>query len=178
MKLGKIVGMCILAGAVLFGAPAFGKPAKAAKAKAKAAKQVQTQQATGVDSVNAFLTDTKVFFLATVDGNRPRLRPLGMHFVADGKLLFGVGDFKDVYKQMQANPQVEIVALKDNGHWLRYWGKAVFETDPKYAAQALEMAPNLKEIYNDTTGHQLGMFHLEDATALDIGVMGEGDKLL
>ena len=51
-----------------------------------------------MSKINDFLTEAGVFFLATVDGDQPKLRPLGAHFEIDGKLLFGVGDFKDVYK--------------------------------------------------------------------------------
>lgn len=118
-----------------------------------------------------------MFFLATVDGDRPKLRPLGAHFEIDGKIVFGVGDFKNVYAQMKANPLVEIVACKPNGEWLRYTGKAMFETDPKYAAAALEAMPNLKQVYNDETGHRLMMFHLEDAAAVVIQMMGEGTPI-
>ena len=96
----------------------------------------------------------------------------------DGKVLFGVGDFKDVYKQLLANPKVEIACAKPDGHWLRYTGKAVFETDPKYAEASLESMPQLRGIYNDETGHKLMMFHLEDATAVDIPMMGPGEDLL
>ena len=131
-----------------------------------------------VSKINDFLTEAGVFFLATVDGDQPKLRPLGSHMDMDGKVIFGVGSFKNVYKQMVANPKVEIVACKQNGHWLRYTGKAVFETDPKYARAALDAAPQLKDIYNETTGNRLMMFHLEDATAIDIPVMGEGVNLL
>ena len=92
--------------------------------------------------------------------------------------MFGVGDFKNVYKQLTANPRTEIVACKPDGHWLRYTGNAVFETDPKYAEMALDAMPNLKGIYNEQTGHKMMMFHLEDATAVDIAVMGDGEKLL
>lgn len=131
-----------------------------------------------MSKINDFLTETGVFFLATTDGDQPKLRPLGSHMDMDGKVIFGVGNFKNVYKQMIANPKVEIVACKQDGHWLRYTGKAVFETDPKYAEAALDAAPQLKAIYNDTTGNKLMMFHLEDATAIDIPVMGEGESLL
>jgi uncharacterized pyridoxamine 5'-phosphate oxidase family protein len=96
----------------------------------------------------------------------------------DGKVIFGVGDFKEVYKQMQANPLVEIVACKQDGHWLRYTGTAVFETDEKYAEAMLDGAPNLRNIYNETTGHKMATFHLENAVAVDIPVMGEGENLL
>jgi uncharacterized pyridoxamine 5'-phosphate oxidase family protein len=96
----------------------------------------------------------------------------------DGKVLFGVGDFKAVYRQMQENPQVEIVACKQDGHWLRYTGTAVFETDEKYAETMLDAAPNLRNIYNEQTGNKMAVFHLENATAVDIPVMGEGESLL
>ncbi len=127
--------------------------------------------------LNDFLTEAGVFFLATTDKDRPKLRPLGAHFEIDGKVLFGVGDFKEVYAQMQANPLVEIAACKPNAEWLRYTGRAVFETDPKYASAALDAMPDLKKIYNDETGHKLMMFHLEDAKAVVIQLMGEGTPI-
>ena len=127
--------------------------------------------------VHDFLTEAKIFFLATEDGDQPKIRPLGAQFEADGKLLFGVGEFKDVYKQLCANPLVEICACKENGHWLRYTGRAVFEKDPKYAAEMIEKF-NLGAIYNEQTGNKLAVFHLEDARAVDIAVMGPGEDLL
>ncbi len=130
-----------------------------------------------MSKLNEFLTEAGVFFLATEDGNQPKLRPLGAHLEMDGKVLFGVGDFKDVYKQMTANPLVEIAACKPDGQWLRYTGKAVFETDPKYAAALLDAMPNLKPMYAKETGHKLMMFHLEDAKAVVIQVMGEGTPI-
>ena len=127
--------------------------------------------------VNDFLTEAGVFFLATTDGNQPKLRPLGAHMEIDGKIIFGVGDFKNVYKQMIANPLVEIAACKDDGHWLRYTGKAVFYTVYSYAEQMIKES-GLEAIYNEQTGNKLMTFHLEDATAVDIAVMGDGENLL
>ncbi len=131
-----------------------------------------------MSKINDFLNETGTFFLASCDGDQPKVRPLGLHMEMDGKVLFGIGDFKDVYKQLVANPNVEIAACKKDGHWLRYTGKAVFETDPKYAKAALEASPGLKNIYNETTGNKMMIFHLEDATAVDIAVMGAGESLL
>lgn len=130
-----------------------------------------------MSKIKDFLTETKVFFMATVDGSQPKLRPLGAFLEADGKLIFGVGDFKDVYKQMIKNPLVEIAACKPDGHWLRYTGRAVFETDYKYAEQMIRDC-NLEAIYNKQTGNKLMTFHLEDASAVDIPVMGGGENLL
>ena len=131
-----------------------------------------------MSKVNDFLTEAGVFFLATVDGDQPKLRPLGAHLEMDGKVIFGVGNFKAVYKQMQANPKVEIVACKADKHWLRYTGKAVFETDPKYAAAMLEGLPAVKKLYEANPGYKMMAFHIEDATAVDIAIMGDGENLL
>lgn len=131
-----------------------------------------------MSKIGDFLSETQTFFLATCDGDQPKLRPLGLYLDMDGKIIFGIGNFKNVYKQLLKNPKAEIVACKKNGHWLRYTGKAVFETDEKYSAAALEKMPGLKKIYNAETGNKLMMFHLEDATAVDIPVMGEGENLL
>ena len=130
-----------------------------------------------MSKIHDFLNEAGVFFMATADGDQPKLRPLGAHLEQDGKIIFGVGDFKNVYRQMLANPLVEIVACKKDGHWLRYTGKAVFETDEAYAQQMIREA-GLQMIYNEQTGNKLMTFHLEDATAVDIPVMGEGESLL
>lgn len=130
-----------------------------------------------MSKIKDFLQETKVFFLATADGAQPKLRPLGAFLEEDGRLIFGVGDFKNVYKQLKANPLAEIAACKPDGHWLRYTGRVVFETDPKYAEKMIA-AFGLGAIYNEQTGNKLMTFHLEDATAVDIAVMGEGESLL
>jgi uncharacterized pyridoxamine 5'-phosphate oxidase family protein len=131
-----------------------------------------------MSKVNDFLTETGVFFLATADGDQPKVRPLGAHLECDDKIIFGVGDFKEVYKQLLANPKVEIVACKPDAHWLRYTGTVVFETDEKYAEMMLNEMPHLREIYNEKTGNKMMTFHLENATAVDIQLMGEGENLL
>lgn len=131
-----------------------------------------------MSKLNDFLTEAGVFFLATNDGTQPKLRPLGAHLEMDGKVIFGIGDFKDVYKQLQANPLCEIAACKPDGNWLRYTGKAVFETDSKYAEAILSGAPHLRAIYNDETGNKMMTFHLEEARAVVIPVMGEGESIL
>ena len=130
-----------------------------------------------MSQLNDFLTEAGVFFLATVDGDAARLRPLGAHIEMDGKVIFGVGDFKEVYKQLAANPKVQIAACKPDGLWLRYTGTATFEDDPKYAEAMLEAMPQLRGIYNEETGNKMMCFHLEDADARLIQVMGEGDPI-
>ena len=128
--------------------------------------------------LNDFLDKAGVFYLATVDGDQPKVRPLGAHMEMDGKVIFGVGDFKEVYRQLKRNPKAEIAACGENGRWLRYTGTAVFESDPKYAQAMLDGAPQLRSIYNEQTGHRMMCFHLEEAAAVVIPVMGPGENIL
>ena len=130
-----------------------------------------------MSKIGEFLKEAGVFFLATNDGDQPKLRPLGAFLDRDGTVIFGVGGFKDVYKQLCANPKCEIVACKKDGHWLRYTGKAVFDTDYANAEEMIKAA-HLEMIYNETTGNKLMTFRLEEATAVDIAIMGEGVSLL
>ena len=118
----------------------------------------------GAARIDEFLNEAKVFFLATVDWDKPKNRPLGFHLLKDGKIYFGVGDFKDVYKQMRKNPYVEIVALVETD-FLRYYGKVVFEEDYTLGQSIVAGNEFLQGIYNDETGFKLGIFHLEEATA-------------
>lgn len=117
-----------------------------------------------IETVENFLKEVPTFYLTTINDNRPKCRPIGFHMLQNGKIYFGVGTFKDVYKQLEKNPYAEICACK-GGRFLRYYGKAVFEDNETIAEEVLERSPGLKNFYNEATGHKLGIFHLEEATA-------------
>lgn len=130
--------------------------------------------------IDSFLGDAGVFYLATADGDQPRLRPLGLHFHREGKLLISVGDFKNVYRQMKANPRVELVALAKDFRWLRVTAEAVEEAaadSARWQEIALQAEPRLRAVYNDQTGHRMAFFRLEKATALLYGLTGEPEEL-
>ena len=131
-----------------------------------------------MSKINEQINETGMFFLATVDGDQPHLRPLGAHLDMDGMEVFGVGDFKAVYKQLAANPKAEIVACKADGHWMRLTGKAVFLEDEKYAEAILDMLPHLRNIYNEQTGNKMMCFYIDADSCVDIPVMGEGVSLI
>ena len=128
-----------------------------------------------MSKINDFLTEAGVFFLATEDGSQPKVRPLGAHIEAEGRIYFTVGDFKAVYRQMTENPLVEIVAFTPKDRkWLRYTGRAVFVDREDLKEQVFERLPHLRNSYNETTGHQLKLFYLEDATAMLLDISGNG----
>lgn len=130
-----------------------------------------------INRINEFLDEAGVFFLASVDGNQAKCRPLGFHMEKYGRLYFAVGEHKDVYDQISKNPSIEITAINADKTWLRYTGDAVFEIDPIYANLALDCSPNLKTIYNDETGKTLKVFHLEYAKAVLTKLNGESEIL-
>lgn len=116
--------------------------------------------------LNDLLDACGSFFLATIDEEQPKLRPIGAHTENDGVIRFYIGSHKEVYKQLQKNPHCEIGGMVNKGQWIRVTGKAVFDQDDSYAKKYLnEVSPGLKRLYNDQTGHHLASFYLEDMQA-------------
>ena len=116
-----------------------------------------------ISKVDEFLTNAKVFYLATVDGDQPKCRPLGFHLLDDGKIYFGVDTFKNVYKQLEVNPKLEIVAF-DGERFLRYFGTAVLEDNEDIVNKAFDLMPEIAEVYK-SNGWKMGIFYVDDATA-------------
>jgi len=123
------------------------------------------------EKVNEYLEKAKIFYVSTVNGDKPKCRPFSFKIMYEGKLYFGVGTFKDCYKQLMENPNIEIVASDGQG-FLRYYGKAKFVENEDLFKKSCEEAPYIPKMYNDETGHKLGMFYLEDATAEFRSLMG------
>jgi len=128
-----------------------------------------------IDFIDEYLTKAQSFTLATTCGDQPRMRVLGLKIKLDGKLLFAVGTFKDVYKQLQANPKCEILASV-GPEFLRWDGKAVFTDDVRPMAIVENMMPDLAKMYKEM-GWKLGFFYLEGGTAEIVNVNNEKKKL-
>ncbi len=120
-----------------------------------------------------FLRASKVFYMATVKGNEPKVRPLGFVMEYEGRLYFGVGRQKEVFKQMEANPKVEMTAVSpDAGRWIRLHGEAVFDDRPELFTEAVKTLPMLKDLYSDPNGPRLGIFYLKGAEAVFSDMQG------
>ena len=110
-----------------------------------------------------FLKGAGTYYLSTVEGNQPRVRPFGTINEFEGKLYIQTGKVKNVSKQLHANPKAEICAFKD-GEWLRVAGTFV-EDDRMEAREAmLEAYPDLKAMYSADDGNT-EVFYIKDATA-------------
>ena len=116
-----------------------------------------------IEKIDEILTKAEVFYLSTVDGDKPKVRPLGFHLLLEDKIYFGVGTFKEVYKQMEENQNIEIAAW-DGEHFLRYYGKADLTENEEVVKKAFELMPEIKEIY-EKNNWKMGVFFLNNATA-------------
>lgn len=91
----------------------------------------------GIEKVYQFLDEAHTYYLATVEGDQPRVRAFGTALLYDGKLYIQTGKVKPVSKQIAANPKVEICAFKD-GKWLRIAGELVNDDDKAVKEAMLE----------------------------------------
>ena len=113
--------------------------------------------------VEQFLKEAETYYLATVDGDQPRVRPFGTAHIFEDKLYIQTGKVKNVSKQIHANPKVEICAFK-NGEWLRVSGELVADERIEAKESMLEAYPSLKNIYS-ATDDNTEVFYFKNATA-------------
>lgn len=116
-----------------------------------------------MQEVYDFLKKCGTYYLATVEGDQPRVRPFGTVDLFEGRLYIQTGKVKDVSKQLQANPKAEICAFAD-GKWLRVAGTLVRDERVEAKAHMLDGYPSLKGMYaadDDNTE----VLYFTDATA-------------
>jgi len=119
-----------------------------------------------------FLKESKVFYLATTDGDQPHVRPMGFVMEYDGKLTFSTSNQKDMCKQLAANPKVEICCVAANFDTLRINGKVVFCTSEQSQRKALEVMPALGKMYAVGDG-KFELFSLDNVQAVCQTMSGE-----
>ncbi|MBR3393836.1 MAG: pyridoxamine 5'-phosphate oxidase family protein [Firmicutes bacterium] len=122
-----------------------------------------------MERVCQFLQEAKTYYLATVEGDQPCVRPFGTALIFEGKLYIQTGRVKAVSKQIAANPKVEICAFT-GGTWLRVAGELV--DDDRYEAKAamLDANPGLKGMYSaDDDNTQVLYFKNATATFASFG---------
>lgn len=110
-----------------------------------------------------FLKQAEIYYLATVEGEQPRVRPFGTVNLFEGKLYIQTGKVKPVSRQLAANPNAEICAFYQ-GAWLRVACELV-EDDRLEAKKAmLDAYPNLRGMYDEQDGNTQ-VFYMKNAMA-------------
>ena len=115
---------------------------------------------TAAERVCAFLEEAQVYYLATVEGDQPRVRPFGTALVYEGKLYIQTGKIKPVSKQLAANPKAEICAFA-NGAWVRIAGKLLDDDRREVKVAMLEKYPNLRRMYDPDDGNTQVLYFAE-----------------
>ncbi len=110
-----------------------------------------------------FLKKAGTYYLATVEGQQPRVRPFGTAHVFEGRLYIQTGKVKEVSKQILANPKAEICAFM-KGEWLRLAGELVEDDRVEARQSMLDAYPSLQEMYAADDGNTQ-VFYFKNATA-------------
>ena len=113
--------------------------------------------------VRDFLKQTGFYFLATVDGDQPQVRPFGTAEIFEGKLYIQTGHVKPVARQIAANPKVAICAYNGK-EWLRVNATLVEDPRVEIKKAMLDAYPNLRAMYNENDGNT-AVYDLKDAKA-------------
>ena len=117
----------------------------------------------GIERVEKFLQDAGTYYLATTEGDQPRVRPFGTAHIYEGRLYIQTGKVKDVSKQLHANPKAELTAFKD-GEWIRVAGELT-EDDSRAARESMLNAyPTLRSMYSEDDGNT-EVFYFKHAKA-------------
>lgn len=113
-----------------------------------------------VEEVQEFIKNAKTYYLATTDGDQPRVRPFGTAEIFEGRLYIQTGKKKEVFAQIEKNPKVELCAFK-GGQWLRVAGKLVY--DPRIEAEddMLKKNPGLQKMYQPGDGNTAVLYFTE-----------------
>ena len=104
------------------------------------------------------------YFIATIDGDRARVRPFGTINIFEGKLYIQTGHKKDVAKQIAANPKVELCCFDGAANWLRLSGTLVDDERIEAKKAMLDANPSLRSMY-DENDENTAVFYFKDATA-------------
>ncbi|HJC15676.1 MAG TPA: pyridoxamine 5'-phosphate oxidase family protein [Candidatus Fusicatenibacter intestinigallinarum] len=116
-----------------------------------------------MERIVKFLKDAGVYYLATVEGDQPRVRPFGTAHVFEGKLYIQTGKVKDVSRQLLANPKAEICAFL-NGEWIRIAGELIEDDRIEARQSLLDAYPGLQKMYAADDGNTQ-VFYFRNATA-------------
>lgn len=126
-------------------------------------QEYTTSNMEGMKTVQEFLQSTHVYFLATVEGDQPQVRPFGTAEIIEGKLYIQTGHIKNVAKQIAANPKVAICAF--NGEqWLRITATLVEDPRVEIKKAMLDANPELRNMY-DENDDNTAVYFLTDAKA-------------
>lgn len=113
-----------------------------------------------------FLKEAETYYLATAEGDQPRVRPFGTVNVFEDRLYIQTGRIKSVSKQLASNPRAEICAMKD-GDWIRVSGELVEDDRVEARRSMLDAYPGLRRMYDESDGNTQVFYFKNAAVTID-----------
>ena len=110
-----------------------------------------------MEEVQIFLKECGVYYLATVENDKPKVRPFGTIEIFENHLYIQTGKKKDVYKQIEKNNNVELCGFKD-GKWIRVSGKLIADDRIEAKKDMLDKNPKLRGIYNENDDNTIVLY--------------------
>lgn len=126
-----------------------------------------------MEQICQFLKEAGTYYLATVEGDQPRVRPFGTAHIFEGKLYIQTGKVKAVSRQLAQNPKVEICAFH-GGRWIRIAGELVEDDRVEARKSMLDTYPSLRKMYDEADGNtQVFYFRNGEATISSFTAPGQ-----
>lgn len=119
-----------------------------------------------MEEVVVYLNKNSLQFVATMglDG-KPKVRPFQFMFEEGGKLWFCTSNQKEIFRELQNQPYIELCTTGERKSWLRLSGKVVFSDDLKIKEKVFIRSPLVKGIYKDEDNPHFEVFYLEEVSA-------------
>ena len=105
-----------------------------------------------MNEIYEFLKQAGTYYLATLEGDQPRVRPFGTVDLFEGRLYIQTGKVKPVSKQIHANPKVELCAFME-GRWIRVAGELAADERVEAKKHMLDAYPSLRGMYDENDGN-------------------------
>lgn len=119
-----------------------------------------------MQNLEQLLQERPVLYLATVEGYRPRVRPINHYLVWNNRLYVAMGKHKAAYRQLLDNTNLELCGVLENDGLLRIQGTVNFDRSPEAYAAVYEAMPDLKESFREDTGKTLALIYLDHISAV------------
>ncbi len=117
-----------------------------------------------MENVYQFLKDAGTYYIATVENDQPRVRPFGTAHVFERKLYIQTGKDKEVAKQINDNPKIELCAMKGD-EWIRVCGTLTLDERIEAQESMLDAYPELRSMYKTGPDGNTAVYYLKDAVA-------------
>ena len=123
-----------------------------------------------------FINENPNLFFATVENNLPKVRPFQFMFAEGEKIYFCTGNHKEVFKQLEINPNIELSTMSPKFEWLRLNGKVKFINDLDIKNKIIENSPLVKSIYKTADNPTFEAFYIENWKAVIANFSGNPPK--